>query len=78
MASKIATSGEWFRKPNAAEQAWRDLLSATSPTVFQIRERMARGFKAREAMDYVLGDGAYEQFAREVWLACRGEAWTRQ
>ncbi len=50
---------------------YQDFLSETSPAVAQIRAAMARGFSAADAMNEVMGEGAYEMFAKEVYNSIR-------
>jgi len=54
--------------------AFSDIGSDLMPNVAAIERCMARGMKAAAAMDYVLGEGAYKAFAKEIYDSIRSKA----
>lgn len=54
-------------------QTARQFFDETSPVAEAIRREMMRGKKARDAMDFVCGEGSYAKFARQVYDACRAQ-----
>ena len=50
-----------------------DTANDIMPNVAAIERCMARGMKACDAMDYVLGEGSYLKFAKKVYESCRAK-----
>lgn len=53
--------------------SYTDVANEIMPNVAAIERCMSRGMRAAEAMDYVLGDGAYAAFASQVWHNIRAK-----
>ena len=53
------------------EMTYQSFLEDTSPEVAAIRMNILRGMRVPAAMDFVLGEGSYEKFAREIYDSIR-------
>lgn len=53
------------------QDQFKSFLAEASPNVFLIHQEMQRGSTCAEAMDFICGEGSFDQLAKEIWTACR-------